>query len=72
MVDLFLRKKNDYGNRIIREKTISFQEKNVLTQKKKSTEKIMKKKEIKGKKGNKMEHQYSISFKTLYCNLTAI
>ena len=53
MVDLFLRKKNDYGNRIIREKTISFQEKNVLTQKKKSTEKIMKKKiiKIKEKKG---------------------
>ena len=31
LVDLFLRKQNDYGNRIIRKKTISYQEKNVLT-----------------------------------------
>ena len=57
MVDLFLRKKNDYGNRIIREKTISFQEKNVLTQKKKSTEKIMKKK---GKEKRKIKWNINI------------
>ena len=72
----FREKKNDYGNRIIREKTISYQQKkNVLTQKKKSTEKIIKKtkkKERKGKKENKIEYKYSISFKALYCNLTAI
>ena len=53
MVDLFLRKKSDYGNRIIREKTISFQEKNVLTQKKKhrknNEKKLIKIKEKKGK-----------------------
>ena len=42
MVDLFLRKKNDYGNRIIREKTISCKEKNVLTQKKKEHRKSKK------------------------------
>ena len=52
-------------------KPYHFKKKKVLTQKKKSTEKIMKKK-IKGKKENKMEHQYSINFKTLNCNLTAI
>ena len=34
------KKKKDYGNRIIREKTISYLKKKVLTQKKKSTEKI--------------------------------
>ena len=54
------------------EKTISCKEKNVLTQKKKSTEKIMKKKGKKEIKGNKMEHKYSITFKTSYCNRTAI
>ena len=48
--------------------------KSAHTQKKKSTEKKMKKKlnKRKGKKENKIEPQYSISFKTLYCNLTAI
>ena len=57
-------------------KPYHFKKKMCSHRKKKSTKKIMKKKkktkEIKGKKGNKIEHQYSISFKTLYCNLTAI
>ena len=56
---------------LIGKKPYHFKKKKCAHTEKKSTEKIMKKKR-KGKKENKMEHQYSINFKTLNCNLTAI
>ena len=57
---------------ITRKKTISFQAKKCAHTEKKEHRKNNEKKKIKGKEINKMAYQYSISFKTLYCNLTAI
>ena len=56
-------------------KPYHFKKKNVLTLEKKEHRKNnenKKENKRKGKKENKMENQYSISFKTLNCNLTAI
>ena len=67
-----MRKKNDYGNRNYSGKNHIISRKKCAHTEKKEHRKNNEKKKIKGKEKNKMEYQYSISFKTLYCNLTAI